>query len=549
MMQHQKADTVNAARDRMKQESAAEWVDTSKLTPWRDNPRQNDGEAVDAVVASIKRFGFASPIIARMDGEVIAGHTRLKAALKLGLDRVPVRYMDLDPADAKLLALADNRVGEIADWDDDRLSDILNELQAEGVDIDGIGWSAEELAEIMALGAEPDELPMEADLGDLDALPEDVPAITQAGDVVQLGRHTLTCGDCIEVMRGLPDNSVDAICSDPPYGLGFMGKGWDCAVPGEDFAVEALRVLKPGGHLIAFAATRTVHRLAVALEDAGLEIRDQIAWIQYQGFPKSLDCSKAIDQHHGAERAVVGSKHGLKGSGFGNVGHGLKSGVIDITAPATADAKKWAGWGTALKPSQEPAILARKPLEGTVAANVLKWGVGGINVDGCRIAYGDPAWPGPGEAWSAHKATGLASEKFFTRGKAAEIDKVPNDLGRWPANIYQCPKASRSEREAGCEDLPRQEPGFGNESLDGISNTIQGKRLGNNHPTVKPTALMRWLVRLVTPPGAIVLEPFCGSGTTLIAAELEGVTCWAIEREPGYCDIIRARHGGISEAE
>jgi site-specific DNA-methyltransferase (adenine-specific) len=553
MKQHQKADTVNAARDRMKQESAAEWVDTSKLTPWRDNPRQNDGEAVDAVVASIKRFGFASPIIARMDGEVIAGHTRLKAALKLGLDRVPVRYMDLDPADAKLLALADNRVGEIADWDDDRLSDILNELKADGVDLEGLGWSEDELAEIMALGEEPEELPMEADLGDLDALPEDVPAITQAGEVVQLGRHTLTCGDCIEVMRGLPDNSVDAVVTDPPYGIGFMGKGWDCAVPGEDFAVEALRVLKPGGHLIAFAATRTVHRLTVAIEDAGFEIRDQIAWLQWQGFPKSHNVSIQIDKAAGAMKHR-GKAHYAYATGKDFQGRDMaKPESMPPHEPITEDAKKWEGWGTALKPSQEPAILARKPLEGTVAENVLRWGVGGINVDGCRIAYGDPAWPGPGADISGQIRHNRTPGMFPVKA----IDIQTNDLGRWPANIYQCPKASRSEREAGCEDLPgrsgaaavERQPGTA-----GVDNPRAGagrtaEHVKNHHPTVKPTALMQWLVRLVTPKGAVVLEPFCGSGTTLIAAELEGVTCWAIEQDPGYCDIIRARHGGISEAE
>jgi DNA modification methylase len=536
----------------MKQEkSAAEWVPIGALTPWRDNPRQND-QAVNAVADSIKRFGFASPIIARMDGEVIAGHTRLKAAQALGLDRVPVRYMDLDPADAKLLALADNRVGEIADWDDDRLSDILNELHAEGVDIDGIGWSAEELAEIMALGAEPEELPMEPDLGDLDALPEDVPAITQAGDVIELGRHTLTCGDCIEVMRGLPDNSVDAVVTDPPYGIGFMGKGWDCAVPGEDFAVEALRVLKPGGHLIAFAATRTVHRLAVAIEDAGFEIRDQIAWLQWQGFPKSHNVSIQIDKAAGAMKHR-GKAHYAYATGKDFQGRDMaKPESMPPHEPITDDAKKWAGYGTALKPSQEPAILARKPLEGTVAANVLKWGTGGINVDGCRIAYGDPAWPGPGE----ETATVLtATGSPF--GKQPPKGIVSNTLGRWPANIYQCPKASRSEREAGCEKLPGKTGAAAVErkaGTAGVDNPRAGAgrtadQVKNHHPTVKPTALMQWLVRLVTPRGAVVLEPFCGSGTTLIAAELEGVTCWGIEREPAYCDIIRARHGGISEAE
>jgi site-specific DNA-methyltransferase (adenine-specific) len=296
-------------------------------------------------------------------------------------------------------------------------------------------------------------------------------------------------------------------------------------------------VLKPGGHLIAFASTRTIHRLTVSAEDAGFEIRDQIAWLQWQGFPKSLDVSKAIDQHHGAERAVVGIDHewirragrdtcddgiGMTQATFGSAA-GPNAGKI--TAPATADAKKWEGWGTALKPSQEPAILARKPLEGTVAENVLKWGVGGLNIDGCRYAYGDPAWPGPGE----ETATVLtATGKPF--GKQPPKGIVSNTLGRWPANIYQCPKASRSEREAGCEELPgrsgaaaveRKEGSAGlNNPRAGAGRTAESVR--NSHPTVKPIELMRWLVRLVTPEGGTVLDPFTGSGTTGIAAVLEG---------------------------
>jgi hypothetical protein len=271
-------------------EAAAVWVDVAHLKAWDKNPRDND-KAVPEVMASIKRFGFAAPIIARPNGEIIAGHTRLKAALELRLPRVPVRYMDLDPAEAHLLALADNRVAEIADWNDDLLSDVLRELEGDGVDLKGIGWDVDELADLLGHN---DPLPMdgpEESGADLDAIPDEIPAITKPGEVVTLGRHTLHCGDCIEVMRSLPAASVDAVVTDPPYGIGFMGKGWDCAVPGDDFAAEALRVLKPGGHLIAFAATRTVHRLTVALEDAGLEIRDQIAWVQWQGFPKSHDVS------------------------------------------------------------------------------------------------------------------------------------------------------------------------------------------------------------------------------------------------------------------
>jgi site-specific DNA-methyltransferase (adenine-specific) len=364
-------------------------------------------------------------------------------------------------------------------------------------------------------------------------------------------------GECVAYLDSLPPNSIDAIVTDPPYGLspdgkartwddlaagrgrgGFMGRAWDSAVPGVTWARACFRVLKPGGYIVAFASTRTIHRLTVSVEDAGFEIRDQIAWLQWQGFPKSLDVSKALDQHHGAERAVVGVRdpNECARSIYSQNTKKMQIDNVPITAPATEDAKKWQGWGTALKPSQEPAILARKPLEGTVAENVLKWGVGGLNVDGCRIGYGDPAWPGPNDEASArakHESTrglgaGLSGETF---GKWGAV-RVPgfSGLGRWPANIYQCPKASRSEREAGCEGLPPR-AGFDaverKEGSAGLDNPRAGAgrtagEVRNCHPTVKPIAVMRWLVRLVTPEGGTVLDPFTGSGTTGIAAVLEG---------------------------
>ncbi len=537
-------------------EAAAEWVAVDALTPWADNPRNNDA-AVQDVADSIKRFGFASPIIARReDGEVIAGHTRLKAARRLGLDRVPVRFLDLDPTDARLLALADNKLGELADWSDG-LADVLRILEEDGADLDGLGFSDEEMAELLG----PDPLDAlggaDGDNGpDLDVIPEDVPAITKPGDVITLGRHTLHCGDCLEVMRSLPDDSVHAVVTDPPYGIGFMGKGWDCEVPGEDFAREALRVLKPGGHLIAFAATRTVHRLAVAIENAGFEIRDQIGWLQWQGFPKSHDVSKALDAMHGAQREVIGTytvggtaaTDGRQGRASIAAEFTTSAGVppreLAITAPATEDAKRWAGFGTALKPAFEPAVLARKPPDGTIAANVLKHGTGALNIDACRIGYGDPAWPGPdsGSGWenSRPDATGefLALKKDHTHS--------PHDLGRWPANIYATPKASRGEREEGCDELPQarkpQLQGAAGKAADPVLARFLSLPIGNQHPTVKPAKLMQWLVRLVgCQPGSIILEPFAGSGTTLVAAEVEGFTCIGIEREPKYCDIIRAR--------
>jgi DNA modification methylase len=343
---------------------------------------------------------------------------------------------------------------------------------------------------------------------------------------------TLHCGDCREVLATLPDASADAVVSDPPYGLAFMGKRWDYDVPSVEVWQQCLRVLKPGGHLLAFAGTRTQHRMACRIEDAGFEIRDMIAWVYGSGFPKSLDVSKAIDKAAGAEREVVGSY----GRSFrphadgGNDGWQRPSHDIDgnITAPATEAAKQWQGWGTALKPALEPVTLARKPLEGTVAANVLQYGTGALNVDGCRVGDEEVGWNGlvsSGGVWRA-ETSGLSKS-----GDARPV------TGRWPANFihdgsreatgilgeesrfFYCPKTSQSER---------------------------GK--GNNHPTVKPIDLMRYLCRMVTPPGGVVLDPFAGSGSTLLAARREGFRAIGIELSEEYCGIIRSRLGEPEEA-
>ena len=522
--------------------AAATWEAIDSLTPWAQNPRNND-DAVEQVAESIRRFGFASPIIARAaDRSVIAGHTRLKAAQQLGLDLVPVRFVELDEDEARALALADNKLNEIATWDEAGLAEVMRELEQTGLDLAGLGWQSDELD---ALLSEMESTPEAPATAPTDALPEAPPALTSPGEVISLGRHTLTCGDCVEMMRALPDGSVDAIVTDPPYGIGFMGKGWDAAVPGDTFAAEALRVLKPGGHIIAFAATRTIHRLTVALEDASFEIRDQIGWLQYQGFPKSLDVSKAIDGAAGVERDVVGTKKAGMGSGktFGMLqsegNNGTAPSAVPITAPATPEARRWSGWGTALKPAIEPAILARKPLVGTVAENVLAHGTGGLNIDGCRYAYGDSAWPGPGSDPGTMEASFAPNERYGKLDYNAGEEDHSSPAGRWPANVYACPKPARRERNSGTEGLPQRQVDPG--GSDTRSLQAQTAR-GNHHPTVKPIELMRWLARLVTPPGGTLLEPFCGSGTTLLAAEAEGFSCIASEMSPEYCDIIRARY-------
>ena len=354
-------------------------------------------------------------------------------------------------------------------------------------------------------------------------------------------RFSLIHGDCVEVMRQMPADSVDAIVTDPPYGLGFLGKKWDALPPGLPWAEECLRVLKPGGHIVAFGGQRTIHRLTCALEDAGFEIRDLVGWQFWSGFPKSLNVSKAIDAAAGAEREDTGIVTSITGARlspgvekFGG-GDGIPANVNTATAPATDDAKRWNGWGTALKPCIEPATLARKPLsEGTVAANVLRWGTGALNIDGCRYAYGDEAWPGPCDGPEAINAKHAGMDLDTYRAPARNTPLAPDrltgasahDLGRWPANVYACPKASRSEREAGVGHL-----------------AADGERF-TSHPTVKPVALMRWLCRLVTPPGGTVLDTFTGSGSTGIAALAEGFAFVGVEREAEYIEIARARIRG-----
>ena len=376
-----------------------------------------------------------------------------------------------------------------------------------------------------------------------------------------MSRADVYHGDCREVMATLDPESVDAIVSDPPYGLSFMGKGWDHGVPGVEFWAEALRVAKPGAHLLAFGGTRTYHRLACAIEDAGWEIRDCVMWVYGSGFPKSHDVSKAIDKAAGAERETVGPKVYAGGhvQNHSGIAHGGSycgfdhSGTTMATAPATDAARQWSGWGTALKPAWEPIIVARKPLAGTVAENVLTYGTGGINVDGCRV----------GAEQTVTLRSGSMGKGIY--GGDARVGSFANPPGRWPANLihdgseevvgltgsaarfFYCAKASKADRDEGCEGLPLRKEGTWGGEEDDLS---EGKKKihpsRNHHPTVKPTALMRYLCRLVTPPGGLVLDPFTGSGSTGKAAILEGFRFIGIEREAEYVEIAKARIGCFS---
>ena len=359
-------------------------------------------------------------------------------------------------------------------------------------------------------------------------------------------------GDCLLKMREIPSESIDAILTDPPYGLGFMGKEWDVSVPGVEWARECLRVLKPGGHLIAFGGTRTIHRLTCAIEDAGFEIRDMISWLYFSGFPKNHDISKAIDREAGADREIIGEKITGKARGGDNWRKGVAGGqeIIPITKPKTENAQRFEGFGTALKPANEPAVLARKPIESglTIAQNVLKYGVGAINIDDCRFSYGDPCWVGTRD--NEH----LRGKKLTTnrpQRSSVSVSLPPttmdffNSQGRWPANIYQCPKPSRAEREAGLSHLKKKTSRSSMNTYNGQGERFDGApspEVLNIHPTVKPIKLFRWLARLIgMEKGNTILDPFCGSGTTGCAALLESYNFIGIEREKEYIPIIEGR--------
>lgn len=450
-----------------------------------------------------------------------------------------------------------------------------------------------------------------------------------------MSHYRLERGDCLEHLRALPDASVDSIVTDPPYGLskaprmqevlrhwlagddyqhrggGFMGKAWDSFVPGPAVWKECLRVLKPGGHLLSFFGTRTYDMGVLAIRLAGFEIRDQIAWVYGSGFPKSQNVGKAIDKAAGATRPVVGTQKVSRDlSRNGRTGDEALSPVpvqetlIDITAPATEAARRWEGWGTALKPALEPIVMARKPLSGTVAGNVLQHGTGALNIDGCRV---------PSEPMAPNTGSGGMPRRHPDEQRGGGAVSQPSDLGRWPANLvhdgsdevmtafpyapgqqrpsddaqrsqantygavsnngktyrprgdkgsaarfFYCAKASKTDRNQGLESAPDKVLARSCQAQADAdhSNTVttaggaynKARITKNNHPTVKPTALMRWLLRLVTPPGGTVLDPYTGSGSTGKAAILEGFQFIGFERdededgEPlGYIDIARAR--------
>ena len=496
-----------------------------------------------------------------------------------------------------------------------------------------------------------------------------------------LGDLTLLHGDCVERMRELPESSVDSVVCDPPYELGFMGRSWDSAGVSfnPDTWREALRVLKPGGHLLAFGGTRTSHRIACAIEDAGFEIRDVLSWLFGSGFPKSMDVAKAIDSSLGAEggwrqedhpgRAGSRTNRDRPGVDIGQTRHASEDnpdGLRHVYEPATDEARQWQGWGTALKPAYEPIVVARKPLAGTVAANVLEHSTGALNIDGCRVEFAGAADEAESKDKNRHADFGTQHGGNAVYGDYSMLGDRDNcdPPGRWPANVvlthsdecelvgtrevrgdgnttgvtarergddfsgyeggwddsrpgspsvpkletvelwecaddcpvrlldeqsgisrssgtaggravgkatdvyeqgwsgaieagtqiglgdvggasrfFYCAKTSRAERNAGLDDFEKKPLlwSSGEQSPGTFQAEGTEKAARNPHPTVKPINLMRWLIRLATPPGGTVLDPFLGSGTTGCAAALEGVSFVGVELDPDYFEIAKAR--------
>lgn len=502
---------------------------------------------------------------------------------------------------------------------------------------------------------------------------------------VQTLKYFLLFGDCLKRLKELADNSVDAVCCDPPYGISFMGKKWDYDIPSVEVWVEVMRVLKPGGHMLCACGTRTNHRMVCNIEDAGFQIFDSVCWFYGSGFPKSLNIGKAIDKCNGdpnrlenfvkwmrgtgmkqgqinsiiekkdvgshylrldqpaiptaalwaklrphidievpvwvdelvdrieAEREVVG-KHTAPAKSIYTQGDLELPTDVNITAPATEAAKQWDGWGTALKPAFEFFTMARKPLsEKTIVANVLRWGTGGINIDGCLVATdGEPLRVGAGGI-PCRNADGNArqgersSDNIYAESGGTDFAMSPGPRGggakgRWPANLlhdgspvvvdgfpvtksgahsignkagsksglyqhgangyqpkdmdanqgsaarfFYCAKASKADRDEGLEGLVAKR------AAGMAGNMVEGQRLAGNgtpiktpvrkntHPTVKPTELMRYLCRLITPPGGTVLDPYMGSGSTGKAAALEGFKFTGIELDAHYFDIATRR--------
>jgi site-specific DNA-methyltransferase (adenine-specific) len=423
-------------------------------------------------------------------------------------------------------------------------------------------------------------------------------------------KYQILHGDNRETLKSIPDNSIDAIVTDPPYGIDFLGKSWDANTGALETYQECLRVLKPGGHILAFSAARTYHHLAITLEQAGFEIRDQIMWIYSSGFPKSQDIGRSIQRSLGVKqkKTLTPWENSKSRLSFDNAGEKLadtpSSEQVVCTDP---EAQQWEGWGTQLKPAHEPIALARKPIKLSIARNCQTHGVGALNIDACRVPYESADdydtyinnLKGPMERSTAQAGDSLGMFENQTgfkaqKGKVVKSTKpniskmgttahdnynaeknadeglregeqlpwIPSDAGRFPSNVlgdipdyqkyFYCPKVSRAERHIGFEDpgpmfsgprfdvyMPTEGKTDPDKQISAVEKKVEGN--GNNHPTVKPIELMKYLIKLITPPGGTVLDPFSGSGSTGCAAVELGMTYIGCELDEQYVEIAGRR--------
>lgn len=386
-------------------------------------------------------------------------------------------------------------------------------------------------------------------------------------------------GDCRDVLADLPENSVHACVTDPPYGLAFMGRDWDDFEPKEyqqwceEWAREVKRVLRPGGHLLAFSGNRTHHRLFSGVEDAGFEIRDTITWHYGSGFPKALDISKTIDKRADAEREVVAEREKLQSFDsdmnrtYGDAPD--REGVQEITAPATDAAKEWDGFKTALKPATEYVVVARKPFDSTVAECMQEWGTGALNIDACRVEGGErpeleshsrDSLNDYGDGINGSEATGTTTEGRYpsnvifdeTQAEALDQEVGETSSGGGASRNGDETASTRYDEHGGTNFAaqPGQRRGdsggpsryFYTSKASRAERTLDGK-IDNAHPTVKPADLMEWLIKLVTAEGQLIIDPFAGSGTTCRAAKDLNRRFIGIEQQEKWADVARVRCG------
>lgn len=658
--------------------SKSELMNPNDLLQNKRNSAIHPPEQVTALANSFKKYGFIGSVVIDAKKTIIAGHGRVLAAIEAGMEQIPVILADhLSEAEVRQFLILDNELAKQKTTDYELLASEIKDLSIDfnfadfNFDVSKIisdfendsdrsyqdsssEESKSEVGERESLthendddeSLEPEEFdsylpkPDEEETSsaeDNDApIPFEVEARVTPGSAWRLGKHLLVCGnssDASTVHKFIAEESAHAIVTDPPYGISFMGKEWDHGVPSEELWKVWISRITPGAHILSFCATRMYHHMAINIERAGFEPRDMIAWMYGSGFPKSLDISKAMDKEAGATREVVGKGPKLKPMNNGSYGSSRPDAVETIiTAPETNEAKRWNGWGTALKPSQEPIMLARKPIaEKTVAKNVVKHGTGGLNIDGSRVKASADDIAG----MLRSKGTNIKGQAYVTSGRDENwtpdyTPPPPNASGRWPANTIlshadECVEvglknikggsgwsksgSKESENSAmsgknyardakpdsfasedgtetveawecvdGCpvreldiqsgnvkgmvgmkkiEGKANHEPGGsipgqkfsrGVEDNGGASRFFyvpkpskSDKSQGNNHETVKPIRLMEYLIRMINPQGGTVLEPFAGSGTTLLACQRLNMKCVAFELDPHHCDIILHR--------